>query len=116
MAKLSYYGIVPGPEGKFTVYAIDQHAIQNFLGWGSDQNRCDGSFYGTNAKNIPTKLKGKLAPGDMPWQWTLDYECASKMLGIVHNYGGDSSYYDDESKKRLPDLIEVLEFVISRSE
>jgi hypothetical protein len=112
MAKLNYYGLVPNNDGTFTCYAIDEHAKQNFFGWGSDQNRIDGSFYGRDAKTVPVKLKGRLAPGDSPWQWKLDHDNASEMLRLIEKHGDDSNYYDADSKKRLPDLVEVLKFVL----
>jgi hypothetical protein len=115
MSETNYYAVVKNPDGHtFTVYAVDEHAQQNFFGWGSDRNRIEGAFYGTSASlSVPPGLKGR-KPGVLPWKWKLGPEHAREMLGLVSQFGKDDKYYDAEARKRLPDLVRTMNFILGK--
>jgi hypothetical protein len=109
----NYYAIKgPAEDGKYTVYTADTDAFQIIVGWGSGSERVAAGFYGTDAKNLPSGLKGNFDRNFKGWQWTFGREHAEEMLGLIEKYEHDDNYYNAAERKRLPDLKKTLKFIL----
>lgn len=107
----NYYAVKsgPNPDGTFTFYTADVDACQIILGWGGTSNQTEADFYGNDAKDAPSELRGNLYP---KWKWSFGHDHARKMLGLIEEHEHDDDYYNAAERKRLPDLKKVLRFIL----
>jgi hypothetical protein len=109
MGARDYYAIKPGSGDKFTIYTKDEDAYQIIVGWGGTQNQVQADFYGDDAKDAPSQLRGNLG---MPWKWIFGPEHAREMLKLIGAHRNDKNYYNAAESKRLPDLEKVLHIIL----
>lgn len=103
---LGYYVTEAAPDGETYLYTRDQDAFQILVGWGSDQNKIDGSFYGNLCSTAPRTKGGGLSNG---WRWKFNSDNSRAMVKIINAYIDDKNYYNPAEKIRAKELRSILE-------
>ena len=93
----AYYVVKKKPDGSAVVESNNSIAKQNFFGWGSGQNRDEGSFYGTDV--------GPWRGDNTRWRWTLSPSAVRLMIRNIEGHIDDPNYY---LKKDVPSARELL--------